>query len=79
MLTRNFIHIYVVVLTVIKIQVRHTVKHNTLMAFNSLLHVSVHHFKTKAYMEHSKETSLTKELHVANVLMIFNFCNSGAC
>jgi len=27
-------------------------------------------------MEYSNENSLTKELHVANVLMIFNFCNS---
>jgi len=29
-------------------------------------------------MERSNETSLMKELHLANFLMIFKFCTSGA-
>jgi hypothetical protein len=44
--TYYFIHIYLVVLTVIEIQMRYTVKQNILMRLNSLLHVAVHKFKS---------------------------------
>lgn len=43
--TDSFVHIYLVVLTVIEIQMRYTVMHNTLMPYNNLLHVAVHQFK----------------------------------
>ena len=47
LLTYNFIYIYLVVLTVIEIQTRYTVKHSTL-SLNSSLHVWVHKFNNKS-------------------------------
>jgi len=74
LLTCNFIHIYPV-LTIIEIQMRYTVKHNTLMSFNSCMFRFIS-LKTNANMERSNETSLMKELHVTNFLMILKFCTS---
>jgi hypothetical protein len=73
--TCNFIHIYLVVLPVIEykwgIRSRKTPwYHLTLCCIFPFINL-------KKHMAHIKETSLTKKWHVAKVLMIFKFSNSG--